>query len=43
MVFFNNVEQDFSKIDIDTIGSQETYNHYPVGKCPRRGRLRFGR
>lgn len=31
MVFFNNVEQDFSQIDIDAIGSQETYNHYPVG------------
>jgi hypothetical protein len=31
MVFFNNVEQDFSQIDIDSIGSQETYNHYPVG------------
>lgn len=33
MCFFNNIPEDFSKVDIDEIGSQDTYNHFPVGAC----------
>lgn len=32
MCFFNNIPEDLSKVDIDEIGSQDTYNHFPVGE-----------
>lgn len=31
MCFFNNVPEDFSQVNLDEIGSEATYNHYPVG------------